>query len=98
MKKYALLIFLLSLGIADYAISNNPANQYIESIHEMEKALEHHFNCEIDSTTYSLIVWHQRLAFGLSKNSKTSISKEEAKEFSSLHFADFQYVDEFTIR
>lgn len=98
MKTYALLIFLLSLGIADYAISNNPNNQNIgSSLDKMEKALENEFDCEIEGSHYSLIVWHQKMEFTLSKSSKYKLTDSEARIYLAANFSEFQYVDEFVL-
>ena len=63
----------------------------------MEQAIEQQFDCQIDKTKYSLIVWHQQLYFGYDSTSKNRPLESEVAQFLATAFTEFQYIDEFEI-
>lgn len=99
-KRYSIifLVVLLTIGASDYLISNHPSNQSISNqLTNMEQAIELHFDCKIDKSDYSLIVWHQKLHFTYDSATVNRPSKLYVEQFLSSNFTDFQYVDEFRI-
>ena len=84
-------------GIQVYTDHSPTAQDYSLETTKMERALESHFNCDIDSSNYQLIVWYQKLSFKISKDSKFSVSEEEASNYLASNFPTFKYIDTFKL-
>ena len=65
MRSRVIILFICALAATNYFITKHPANQNLGlKLSDMEQAIEQQFDCQIDKTKYSLIVWHQQLYFG----------------------------------
>ena len=96
-NEFLLIAFLFIVGLFAYGEYSPSAKSIGHKIEQMEIALENNFDCTIGSTNYQQIVWHHRLCFGLAKDSKHSVTNEEARAFLASSFPEFRFVDEFQL-
>jgi hypothetical protein len=99
MKNNLIILALLVLiaGGQLYTEYSPTAQDLGSETQKMKEALEEHFDCEIYSYNYELIVWHQTLELELADNSKQTLTEKEASEYLATNFPNFQYIDKFTI-
>lgn len=92
------ILFICALAATNYFITKHPANQSLgHQLSDMEQAIEQQFDCQIDKTKYSLIVWHQQLYFGYDSTSKNRPLESEVAQFLAANFHEFRFIDEFEI-
>ena len=97
-NKLFLLALLALIGFLFYTKLSPAAENISPELAEMELALEKHFDCTISTTEYRLIATYHILTFGLSKDSKSPLSEEEAREYLLANFPSFEYVSVFEVK
>jgi hypothetical protein len=99
MKNRKLIVALLAFtALFAYKKLSPTVIHYSTESGEMVQALEKQFKCKVASTNYQLKDWHQTFEFKLADDSKSSVSKEEAREFLASNFSTFQFIDEFSLK